>query len=536
MKKTAALLMCLVLLLSFPGCGAEGKTDTVPGDAAGQEVPAEKEMSPGRKSSSGAAESSGAPSLSGERETLGELLEGVYERDVEGEEELSMRELIEISPIGGMLMLEHSLVIGNNRELYDTWAEEFWPDFPGMLNDFQQSIRGKSQCYSMMGMAGNFQDLPEESVLSLADGTLTVTDSWGGVTRYERSSEPGIHHTPQEMAEHMNGRRVSIPQIEGEWLCQDGAETAWLRFSPDGSFRYASKKPGETSQVFEGCWGYDDERETLELSSEQAGWGAMPRQSSLIWSVDEGGNLTLQLADGFEMSPLQYEELFMPSEGEFSMNPYNCVPFGYTQDYYNVKGEYTDSSGITRPWSYHLPWVLGSTPDISDLNAAVEREFAAPVEEALGAIDAGLDPWITSAEFESAVHENLLFVTVWAENDTDYTHYMSWCCDLRQERLIDTPEILRQLGIPEEDFIRDMKAAAEDFYTEANDSLPEAVKQTEDYQDRLRWTLSDENINTGLMVFMDPLGNLAAVTPIASNAGADWYEHIIYPYSPSLSR
>ena len=523
-KAIALLLLCAFVLLSLGGCGEKQVKDKW---MSGEDtVESEAFISDEDQQKRNYEREFGPDDM-----LLGAELEGVFTREIEGEGEPYLDELLEIRIYGEMLLMEHSLVLRDSRELYDTWAEEFWADFPGVLNGNDKSISGKSQCYSFMAMGGDFQELPAAETLSLTEDGVSISYADGMSINYRKSEEQGIHTSPEKLREFMGDsvERLNIPQIIGSWSCQSGNMTVYLEFNEDGSFVYASKAAGQPSCVLKGCWGYNNENERLELLSERSGYGCMPQVNSLWWNADEAGNLYLQDFSEEALSPLGQESIFTPVDGNFSINPYNLVPFGYCIGLYLAEGSFTDEWAQEFSYSYKLPWVLGNTAEIEELNKIIADSYGAAADEALAQVNNSELPLILSMDWESSVYKNLLFISIWADEISDFREYSSFCLDLQQGSLISTPEILQQLGVSEAQFTEACNAAAEEFYIAQGENMPDCVRESSEYSQQFQWTVSPENINTELMVYVDSEGRLVSITPIGSLAGADWYYQLIYP-------
>lgn len=195
---------------------------------------------------------------------------------------------------------------------------------------------------------------------------------------------------------------------------------------------------------------------------------------------------------------------------------------------YAEDGTYTDDFGYESNYSYHVPFLLASTPDAQAINTRITKDFGTVVAEQLNDMENNYSMMYFDILWDAYWHDSVVFLVIHSTSDWGFTNYGVYCYDFAAEKELSKDEILEMAGLSRQKFLDAMTAAAGEEYVNQYAELPEDYKD-EFYDRQYNWTVSAENINMDLQFYLDDSGRLTVVTPIGSIAGADWYYHIVYP-------
>lgn len=201
------------------------------------------------------------------------------------------------------------------------------------------------------------------------------------------------------------------------------------------------------------------------------------------------------------------------------------------EEIYSEEGSYTDEVGNTYQYSYHIPALIADTLDAQTINNEIRQDMGGIVQREMDGMKDGLSLGYLSVSWESYWHGSRVFLVMQSESDFSFTDYKVFSYDFAEGKRVTNEMLLESLGVTQQEFLDGMKKAAERVYTDLYQGISEEERGNMGYQERLAWTLSDENLNMDLMIYLDKDGILSVITPIGSLAGADWYYHIVYPFA-----
>jgi hypothetical protein len=195
------------------------------------------------------------------------------------------------------------------------------------------------------------------------------------------------------------------------------------------------------------------------------------------------------------------------------------------------EGSYTDEVDNTYQYSYHVPALIADTPDAQSINDKLSRIVSERVEGEMSCMKQGVSLTCLSVSWKSYWSGSWVFLVVKEESDWEFDDYTVFCYDFETGKQVTNEEVLKSLGVSQQEFLDAMGEAAEVFYQDFYREIPEEERENFGYNQQLAWTLSDENLNLDLMMYLDEKGALAVITPIGSLAGASWYYHVLYPFA-----
>ncbi len=193
---------------------------------------------------------------------------------------------------------------------------------------------------------------------------------------------------------------------------------------------------------------------------------------------------------------------------------------------FSMDGSYEDSVGNSYTYSFHVPQLESDAPDAVSINKVLEEKFGGYVNEELITIGNKASLVFFNISWESFWHDSMVCIVVKAENDWNCTEYSTVCFDFATGKAVSNEELLGLVGITTEEFLDCARKAAADTFDSMSSGSKEAVGK-DFYDEQRSWTLSDENINTDMMLYLNDAGTLTAILPIASFAGASSYYYVI---------
>lgn len=164
--------------------------------------------------------------------------------------------------------------------------------------------------------------------------------------------------------------------------------------------------------------------------------------------------------------------------------------------------------------------------DVQAVNNMIHSAFYENyVEEARDALNNGFDSMCIETGYTCFKGDEYISVLVWAESDWDFTTYTTinmW----NDGTVMTNEELLRTFGMGGVEFIDDVR---ENLELRTNPSQYDLSSIDEEMQVLLQETygrtMSNDNINIYMPMYVDEEGNLCYVARIYSIAGADYYDH-----------
>ena len=189
----------------------------------------------------------------------------------------------------------------------------------------------------------------------------------------------------------------------------------------------------------------------------------------------------------------------------------------------SLEGEYDDGVGNHVAYSYHVPELSADTADAQTINAAINEKFGGFVNDEMTAIGSKTSLVCYSVSWQSFWHDSVLCLVVKAETDWDFDDYSVYSYDFESGKAVTNAELAAMAGITEEELLEKASSAAAAAFDSAAGDMP----QDDFYTQQREWTLSEENINSSMMMYLNEIGNITLILPIGSLAGGDWYYHVL---------
>lgn len=195
---------------------------------------------------------------------------------------------------------------------------------------------------------------------------------------------------------------------------------------------------------------------------------------------------------------------------------------------YFDQGYYEDDLGNSWTWSYELPCLNADTPGAREINEAIDASFGKDVREAQQAMEDKLSLVMYHIGSRWVLWEDVLSVIIMEHTDWGFTNYGVYCYDTVSGEHLDTPALLRRMGISEDVFLEICRQQMIQYYKDEYAGIPNDQKEQYGYYDGLERQITGDYVNLELMAYPDENGDVAIIAPIVSLAGADWYYHEIF--------
>ena len=207
------------------------------------------------------------------------------------------------------------------------------------------------------------------------------------------------------------------------------------------------------------------------------------------------------------------------------------TPSGYDDslisELYSEEGEYTDAENNTLAYSYHVPRIVSETAVAAALNDEIADQFGALVQEQKNMMASRVSLTCLSVTWTSYWNDSLLCLVVRAEMDGDTSTTETYSYDFFGGKRLMSEDLLARCELSTQDFITAARRTAANYFDETyRDALSGSmggVGFIASYAERRAWTLSDENINAEMRLYLDG-GALHMIVTIGSFAGAESYD------------
>ena len=207
------------------------------------------------------------------------------------------------------------------------------------------------------------------------------------------------------------------------------------------------------------------------------------------------------------------------------------TPSGYDDslisELYSEEGEYTDAENNTLAYSYHVPRIVSETAVAAALNDEIADQFGALVQEQKNMMASRVSLTCISVTWTSYWNDSLLCLVVRAEMDGDTSMTETYSYDFFGGKRLMSEDLLARCELSTQDFITAARRTAANYFDEMyRDALSGSMGSADfiaSYAERRAWTLSDENINAEMRLYLDG-GALHMIVPVGSFAGAESYD------------
>lgn len=454
----------------------------------------------------------------------------------------------EVKVLGNIVFLESVLKTSDGN--LDSWLTELIPANPSVLESLTENeIAGQAQEFSAYNMDGySTESFPLSLLLQGDEFEWIDNEEWS--VNYQRSVLLGsLHQDALSMAEQVRNHVPASAQVsfDGDWMQRDGDRDSWLQLRNDGSFFFVSKRDRLPIRVFQGGYVYDRDHFELRILAEQAGIVSDSAEYVLTASQTADGALVLAgdavsiFIGDWDLTPRMILRPVTDQAWRFRADKTEEPgAVAYIAD--NLFGEMTALDGeiYVQDWgsmvtySYHVPELYIDHPEAEAINREIRQNYADFAHQQINLLENNLADQVESFEMNYQMHVfgDLLTMILVRWDRWSLTQYEVILYDLSTNRRVSKNELLTTwLGLSEQKFLDDARAAAENHFIASNAQIPLADRALYGYDDALALTVSDQTINMeNLQPFLDTDGRLAAAMPIASMAGPVYVNEIVYLY------
>ena len=207
------------------------------------------------------------------------------------------------------------------------------------------------------------------------------------------------------------------------------------------------------------------------------------------------------------------------------------TPSGYDDslisELYSEEGEYTDAENNTLSYRYHVPQIVSETAVAAALNAEIADKFGTLVQEQKNMMASRVSLTCLSVTWTSYWNDSLLCLVLTSEMDGDMTDYAVYSYDFFGGKRLTSEDLLAREGLSTQEFVMAARRTAANYfdglYRDALSGSMGGADFIASYAERRAWTLSDENINAEMRLYLDG-GALHMIVPVGSFAGAASYD------------
>ena len=195
-----------------------------------------------------------------------------------------------------------------------------------------------------------------------------------------------------------------------------------------------------------------------------------------------------------------------------------------------LEGTYTDESGKQQGYFYRLPFIYDADgfPGLLAINEDIDRYFGRAAWDDAANAESGGEVFHTEINYMTGEWNGVQSLMVWSRDALDRTFAAAFNYDVNTNERLSTAEVIRRMGLSEEEFLNAVQTAAATFFAEVNEEYVGDPL----YDEALNRILSGDTVNMELPVFVDEHGELAVAVCMSSLTGeGDWYDQILYPFS-----
>lgn len=185
------------------------------------------------------------------------------------------------------------------------------------------------------------------------------------------------------------------------------------------------------------------------------------------------------------------------------------------------EGEYTDDVGNTNSYSYKIPKFDADNDAAKKLNDMILADVKEVYESQLQVMKekCSLDCSCISYEVHQAKETSIITVLVQYSYMTDDVFYFSYSYDCEKEKVVSNKELLERCNLSEDEFVNMARDKAKNAFDLEYENPGE--------EGELAIAKNRDRITADLPMFITKDGSLVVAIPVASLAGADYYNKLI---------
>ena len=203
------------------------------------------------------------------------------------------------------------------------------------------------------------------------------------------------------------------------------------------------------------------------------------------------------------------------------------------KELYAEEGDFSDPSGGTVHYFYHVPQLVSETAVAAALNAEIADRFGALAQEQKNMMAAKTSPVCPSIRWESHWNDSLLCLVVESTRDDGSTDCAVYSYDFYGGQRLTSEDLIARCGLNGQDFVDGVRCTAANYFDNTyRGALRQGASGADfiaSYTERRAWTLSDANINTQMRVYLAEDDILHVILPLGAFAGAEYYHVDLVP-------
>ena len=191
------------------------------------------------------------------------------------------------------------------------------------------------------------------------------------------------------------------------------------------------------------------------------------------------------------------------------------------------QGTYTDDVGNVYTYSYGLPCITADTEGARAINADIEDIFGGQILSAHQDMEDKLSLYLIDTGYYGEVWEDVLTLIIIAHTDWGDDQYGVYSYEVSTGRWLRTPDLLDRMHISDEEFLETCRVKFREFFESQYKGISEEQREAVGYDEYLARVDDELYVSMDLRIYPSQTGELIAVAPIVSIAGADFYWHLL---------
>lgn len=227
----------------------------------------------------------------------------------------------------------------------------------------------------------------------------------------------------------------------------------------------------------------------------------------------------------------EYDKLFSTSDdiiANIKINSNERAASGEAEEIIEINslcelhGEYTDKVNNTREYSYDLPKVSGNSEYVTKINEEIGLIYDR-IKHCFGQMETGVSISLSEVNWRSAKRNDITSIMISESYDGDDINYHFFNYDETGSQATNE-EILAAAGLTTDEFVNRAYGILDCFMT--RDDMEEKPELKKMWDAAREETLSEENCNEQLPMFLAEDGTLIFCARCNTVAGAGWYNHL----------
>ena len=191
------------------------------------------------------------------------------------------------------------------------------------------------------------------------------------------------------------------------------------------------------------------------------------------------------------------------------------------------EGTYEDSVGNIYTYSYGLPCINDDTEGADAINEDIQEIFGGMILSAHQDMEDKLSLYLIDTGYYGEVWEDVLTLIIIAHTDFGDDQYGVYSYEVSTGRWLGTRDLLDRMGISDETFLETCRVKFRECFEEQYADIAEDQREAFGYDTFLDRVDDELYVSMDLRIYPSADGELVAVAPIVSLAGADFYWHLL---------